>query len=373
MNQVSEAYSDAAALRDGGFIFQAILNYTMMWSIVDGETKYDQIETYGWLHQVDAFPDLKFQSGSATLTYVVLSQVNLFNRKISLATEEIKKRLIPDYAKEMAGIVPSEEIEQFEFPDKTFFDRPEEEEGKSKGDLESGQKQLQQGQKQLNPGKPLLNKGQEMLGPGKILPPAVGESVQEIRQLTAAQKQAINDKYFKGASFDVVFTIDKVVLREVSTSGLDSGNPSVTLKLSTGMVDTLDGKKINSWNGFKVVVTGDGANLTIDNTGDDPISKITTLDEGNVTEQIFLTIPPSLILEFAGDKVAIDSFSSRSSQVAVRSAIDFDNLFEPENNKKRPIITPEEGEEEEPEDEETDEGDTDSDEPSKQVPRLEKP
>ncbi len=340
MDQVFEAYSDEATLRDGGFIFQAILNYKLMWSIVNGKTVFDQKEFSGWLHQVDAFPDLKFQEGSATLTYVLLSEANLFKRKIDLATEEIKKRLNPEYAKAFLVTPGEEEIEQFEFPDPSFFNRKPEE-------LEAGQKQLQQSQKQLGPGQKMLNKGQGLLNPGqKALPEPVGESTTVRRHFTAAQLEALNDKYFRNTSFDVVFTIDRMVLREVSTSGLDSGRPTVTLKLSTGMVETLDGNPINSWNGFKVVASGRDNSITIDNTGDDPISKIVTFDSvGNETEQIFKTIPPSLILEFAGDRVAIESFTNRSSQVAVRSAIDFDNLFEPQNKKTGPVETPEEGEE----------------------------
>ena len=33
-------------------------------------------------------------------------------------------------------------------------------------------------------------------------------------------------------------------MREVSASGIDSGSPSIVLKVSTGMVDQLDGNKI---------------------------------------------------------------------------------------------------------------------------------
>jgi hypothetical protein len=257
-----------------------------------------------------------------------------------LATEEIKKRLRPEYANELLAQPKEEEeeIEQFEFPDKSFFNKPSE--------LEKGQASLNQGQKALNPGQKMLNTGQAMLNPGqKMLPEPVGESSTR-KYLTSEQLKALNDKYFKDTSFDVVFTIERVVLREVSTSGLDSGRPSVTLKLSTGMVDTLDGKPINSWNGFKVIASGHDVSITIDNTGDMPISKIVTFDPvENVSEAIFKTIPPSLILEFAGDKVAIESFTNRSSQVAIRSAIDFENLFEPQDKSKSKVELPEEGEE----------------------------
>ena len=165
--------------------------------------------------------------------------------------------------------------------------------------------------------------------------------------MTGSQIKALNEKYFKGTKYDIVFTVNNLVLREVSTSGLDSGKPTVTLKLSTGMVDTVDGKEINNWNNFKIVIMGNGVSMTIDNTEEDPISKIVTYDPvDNMTEPIFRTILPSLIIDFTGDRVAIESFTNRSSEVAIRSAIDFDGLFEPDSKKKSSIIEePEEGEE----------------------------
>jgi hypothetical protein len=141
-----------------------------------------------------------------------------------------------------------------------------------------------------------------------------------------------------------------MVLREVSTSGLDTGSPNVTLKLSTGMVDSLDGKAINSWDGFKVQVTGKNTlfndqSLTIDNSTDPKISEILVYDPiENINELIFRTILPSLVLEFKGDRVQIDNYSNRSSQVSIRSNIDFDNLFNIEEAPESEIIDTEEGE-----------------------------
>jgi hypothetical protein len=361
MNRIFEAsYSDEAKLRDGGFIFQAILSYDLYWVIEDGETVFDQKDVSARLHQVDAFPDMKFQEGYATLAYVILSEVTLLKRKLDLATEEIKKRISPEYAAAFEIVQekgPDADVESLELPEpKKQLGLPEPQKSLGKGQdqldkgqetLDKGQDMLNAGQGQLNKGQDLLNKGQEQLPPGqKSLPEPkpVAESL-KTPALTAAQMKALNDKYFKGTRFGVRFTTKRTVLREVSTSGQDSGRPSVTLKLSTGMVNTLDGKEINSWEGFSVAVSGGFLNnFIIDESSEPPISKIMVYDQvDNVTEQIFKTILPSLTLEFSGDRVQIDTYSNRSSQVAVRSAINFDTLFEPDL-KKTPIEEPIEGE-----------------------------
>jgi hypothetical protein len=97
-----EAIGEAGA-KDGGFVFQTILSYRMTWQIVDGETKFDQNNVNARLHQVDAFPDLKFMNGWATLNYAVLSEVTLLKRKIDLATEYIKGAISAEYAKAISG------------------------------------------------------------------------------------------------------------------------------------------------------------------------------------------------------------------------------------------------------------------------------
>jgi hypothetical protein len=362
MNQVYEAYQGDSTLRDGGFIFQAILSYDLRWSIIDGDTAFDQDKVLGQLHRVDAFPDMQFNEGYATLSYVILSEVNLLKRKIDLASEIIKKKLNPEYA--AAFLKPKEEkIEQFVFPDQTAFDPPKNPE------LGEPQKRLPEPQKQLGPGQKQLGPGQKMLEPGQKMLPAGEEPVAESEQithLTAAQIKELNEKYFKGTRYDIVFTATNIVLREVSTSGIDSGRPTVTLKLSTGMVDTLDGQAINNWNNFKVVATGQGQSIEINNTGEDPISKIMAYDTiENSNELIFRTILPSLILEFAGDRAQIDTYSNRSSLVAIRSTIDFESLFEPET-KKTEIVEPEEGEKpDEDEEDETTEDESDTATPTK--------
>jgi hypothetical protein len=378
MNKVFEkAYSDEISSKDGGFIFQAILNYDLTWSIIDGETALDQKNIQGWLKQVDVFPDMKFDEGHATLTYIILSEVNLLKRKFELASEAIKRLLNPDYAKEMDG-QPDEQQPEEELPkpvesDLTDIDPtialppgPADPLGLPEPQKRLGQGQLQlgQGQKQLGAGQKMLGQGQKGLpSPQKQLPPATSESrIDEVlftTKLTSAQIKAINDKYFKNTRYEVRFTVNRMVLREVSTSGLDSGAPNVTLKLSTGMVDTLDGTAINSWDGFKVNVTGKNTlfndqSLTIDNTTDPKISEILVYDPiENVNELIFRTILPSLILEFKGDRVQIDNYSNRSSQVSIRSNIDFDNLFNIEDTSQSDVIDTEEGEDTEPDEETT--------------------
>jgi hypothetical protein len=351
MDKIFEkAYSDEASAKDGGFIFQAILNYDLSWSIIDGETALDQKNIRGWLHQIDVFPDMKFEEGYATLTYVTLSEVNLLKRKFELASEAIKRIINPDYAKEMDGIPVENKPEQLELPKPIESDITDDDWNNL---LPSGPAEplgLPEA-----PSPKLLGQGQKRLPePPKQLPPATGGKLDEVlftTKLTSAQIKAINEKYFKNTRYEVRFTVDRIVLREVSTSGLDTGAPNVTLKLSTGMVDTLDGKAINSWNGFKVKVSGKES-ITIDNSTDPKISEILVYDPiENINELIFRTILPSLVLEFRGNKVLIDNYSNRSSQVSIRSKIDFDNLFNIEEAPTSEIIDTEEGEEPEGTDE----------------------
>jgi hypothetical protein len=373
MNKVFEkAYSDEISSKDGGFIFQAILNYDIQWSIIDGETALDQKNIQGWLNQVDVFPDMKFDEGHATLTYVILSEVNLLKRKFELASEAIKRLLNPDYAKEMEGIQvedkPEDEVPSPVETDITADDwnnllpagppaplgLPE-----SPKRLEQGQLALPESPKRLGQGQLALPESPKRLGQGQKALPASESRVNEVlftTKLTSAQIKEINDKYFKNTHYDVRFTVNRIVLREVSTSGLDTGSPNVTLKLSTGMVDTLNGAAINSWDGFKVKVTGkntiiNNQSLTIDNTTDPKISEILVYDPiENINELIFRTILPSLVLEFKGDRVQIDTYSNRSSQISIRSNIDFDNLFNIAEAPESEIIDTEEGEDESQED-----------------------
>jgi hypothetical protein len=175
MKEIFESYSDDANLKDGGFIFQAILNYDLSWSIVDGRVELDQKNIQGWLKQVDVFPDMQFSEGYATLTYVILSEVNLLKRKFELASEAIKRLINSDYAKEMDG----EDLLNPENQEKTD-DTPTD-------DI----KQLPEPQKQLpEPQKRLPE-------PQKQLPSQVNEVLYSTK-LTSDQIKEVNDKYFKG-------------------------------------------------------------------------------------------------------------------------------------------------------------------------------
>jgi hypothetical protein len=144
------------------------------------------------------------------------------------------------------------------------------------------------------------------------------------KSLLNKEYSELTKKYFENTSYDVQLLTNNIVLREVSTSGLDSGTPKITLKLSTGMVDTLDGSPIGSWDSFKLNVAGP-TNLKL--TGDE-LSSISEYDSiDNMNEIIFRTILPSVTLDFVGDRVSIDRFSSRSAQSMIGSNIDFDNIF----------------------------------------------
>ncbi len=254
MRNLFEArYGDDVSAKDGGFVFQAIISHEVKWEIKDGEVAIDPKKINCMLHQVDVFPDLKFKSGSATSTYVILSEVNILKRKFELASEAIKKRINLEYAKELEELTKS------------------------------------------------------------------GESFAKISEL--------NQKHFKNTYFEATLSTNKIVLREVSSSGINSGSPRVTLKLSTGMVNSLDNRPINSWDSFLVKVDG-SARLNITNQGEDPISAIQEYDSvENTKDLIFRTIVPSLVLEFKGEGTAIDSFTDRSARVASTTSTDYNNLF----------------------------------------------
>jgi hypothetical protein len=164
----------------------------------------------------------------------------------------------------------------------------------------------------------------------KINPDYAAESSAEA-QISAQNRKALNEKYFKNTYYEVSLTTDHIVLREVSTSGLDSGAPKITLKLSTGMVDTLDGQPTGTWEKFKVKVDGTGR-LEIAGSGEDSLSTIRERDNvENIDDAIFRTIVPSLLLDFKGDATSIDTYSHRSAQAAFGAKIDYKNLFNVED------------------------------------------
>jgi len=145
----------------------------------------------------------------------------------------------------------------------------------------------------------------------------------------------ISSKYFNNSKFKVIFNTDKIALREVSSSGIDSGSPSIVLKVSTGMVDQLDGNKIETWNKFNVDVNGGGIQLAINSKSNTPISKIVEYDDvDNKWDIIFQTILPSVVIEFKGDGVSIEKYGSRSSEVAFKSKIDVESIFKERENEE---------------------------------------
>ena len=100
------------------------------------------------------------------------------------------------------------------------------------------------------------------------------------------------------------------------------------------MVDTLDGQPVSSWDNFSLKVDG-SKSLKIDNSSPEPISSIKERDNvENIDDMIFRTIIPSLILEFRGDSVSIDTYTNRSTQVALGTIVDYDNLFSVEDVTK---------------------------------------
>ena len=409
--------ADDAAIKDGGFVFQAILSYDMRWSIVDGEAKYDQRWVEGKLHQVDIYPDLKFMEGHATLNYVILSEVNLFKRKLDLATEYIKMAFSKAYADEMNGIVAAtpdqtngpitggipdvvepdpDDLANIDFTDalnKTnqqtsaqVGDNGEIGGTTAAGELGKGQAQLGENVNESNlpatttaAGLPATTTaaGLPATTTDASIPAATDEPENKESEpvkvettppankipLTVEQKKAINDKYFRNTNIKITFKADRIVLREISTSSVESNTPTCTLKLSTGMVDTLDGQSINSWDNFKVYASGglfDG--MTIDNKTEPPISKAVMYDPvDNLNDLIFMTLLPSLLLEFKGDSVKIDTYSNRSAQVGFKAEIDFDGIFK--EQEASPIIAPEEGESTEEDTEE----DTEDEEPTTEL------
>lgn len=137
----------------------------------------------------------------------------------------------------------------------------------------------------------------------------------------------LNKTYFSNTYYEATLRTNKIVLREVSSSGLNTGKPSITLKLSTGMVDTLDGKPTPSWDAISVEVKG-SVDLKMGGT-DENIAEIQERDRiENVSESIFRTIVPSLILDAIGESVAIDAFSNRSAQIALDANIDYEGIFD---------------------------------------------
>jgi hypothetical protein len=145
---------------------------------------------------------------------------------------------------------------------------------------------------------------------------------------SASELKAINTRHFQNTYFEASLIAENLVLREVSSSGIDSGSPKITLKISTGMVNTLDGEPTQTWEKIKVKVDGTSS-FTIPGVGKNSVSTIKQYDEiDKVDDLIFRTIIPSIYLEATGDRAVIDTLSNRSSQTIAGAQIDYDNLFD---------------------------------------------
>lgn len=144
----------------------------------------------------------------------------------------------------------------------------------------------------------------------------------------AGNEVELTHKYFEGTEFDVRFTTDRIALREVSSSGIDSGVPSIVMKVSTGLADQVAGKPVKSWESFNVNIKGNGLNQDINMASNPQISKIMEYDQiENKWDQVFQTILPSVSISFAGDKVDIETFSRRSTNLSSQSTANIENIF----------------------------------------------
>ena len=240
---------DESSTKDGGVVFQAIISHDLSWNIVNGQTQFDQKKINSKLHQVNIFPDMKYESGEAMSTYYILSEVNILKRKFDMASEVIKKMISPMYEAEISK-------------DHTKY-------------LE------------------------------------------------------LSKKYFDNTSFSVSFNTNKLVLREVSTSGLDNGSPEIVLKISTGMVDNLNGKPTPTWEAFSVQVVGHGKNINITEHSTIPISQVREYDYvENKNDKIFQTILPSVYLTFKGQRAQVQGLGKIGSEEQTRlNKSKIDSLF----------------------------------------------
>ena len=142
----------------------------------------------------------------------------------------------------------------------------------------------------------------------------------------------INERHFTNTQYRVNLKTNKIYLREISTSGIDSGNPSVVLKLSTGLVDQVAGEVFDPWNRFNIRVKGSGVDFEISENSN---VKVSTAQEYDFIENkwdlVFQTIVPSINLKLSGDRVNIETFSSRSNNLYNSSKNDIESIFSEES------------------------------------------
>jgi len=238
-------YENVSA-KDGGVIFQVILSHDISWSIVNGQTKFEQYKVNTTIHEIDVFPDLNFKTGEATSTYYILSEAVLLKQKLDLLTEFVKKQLVKDYSDEI-----------------------------------------------------------------------LSKASNRYENITDLIIKESTEKYFAGTSFKININTNRLVFRGVASS-LDSGSPKIVLKASTHMVDTLENQTINNWNNVNMTVSGNGANLTINQNSNVKISEVSEYDrvENKVENSLVELILPSLILKFTGDPVETEKIWSGDEEAS---------------------------------------------------------
>jgi len=346
----------ASDLKDGGFIFQALISHNLSFDIKEGYVvlsagtsyPFDKSRINAKLHQVDLFPDLKTESGTATLTYVILSEVNSLARKFELAAEVIKRDLIN----------PAVEVEKPTVTAQEPTTPPE-------PIQQTTSSQTQQAPNQLPTGSTGSDQSEEPVQEAKVERVKIFykdevERLEKEGRLTRNEIKRLNAIFFKNTSYTVTLSTEKIYLREISTSSLDSGSPEIILKISTSLVDEAFGGKVPSFENFKLVVSGltsitvkgvEVANFEIF----DPIEK--------KNDKIFQTILPSLILKFKSDQVQVDTFTNKSSEIAAYQRITYKDIFELGSNElteleleEEDIEEPQEEDIEEPQEEDEDTG-----------------
>jgi hypothetical protein len=135
-------------------------------------------------------------------------------------------------------------------------------------------------------------------------------------------------KYFDNTRFDVELTTDRITLREISTSGIDSGSPSVVLKLSTGLADMVDGVQDDPWRRFKLRVKGNGVDMVFNQESTVKLSGAQEYDPvENKSDVVFQTIIPSINIKLTGERVNVETFTSRSNNLYHSSNRDIESIF----------------------------------------------
>ena len=325
--------------KDGGFIFQAQISHNLSFEIRGGNIvltagttfPFDKTNINAKLHQVDLFPDLKTTEGNATLTYVILSEVNTLSRKFELASEVVKREIINPFIEieEKVQRVQSQatSTQPSEVPPSNTVSNTN-----TPGEDEVVIVPTQESQSQ----EPRQKK--------KVFYRDEVERYEKEGQLTRNRIKELNAIFFKDTSYKVKLSTDHIFLREVSTDSLDSGNPSITLKISTSLVDEAFGSKVPAFENFKLSVSG---NISAEVKGAQ-VAKFEIFDpiEKNM-DRIFQTILPSLVLSFTSDRVPVETFSNKSSEIAARSGISYDSIFKVLDYKN--IVGQEEEEDEEEE------------------------